>query len=56
MDLIKDHKAESAISVCESEIPPARPARRTDTEVMRLVDLLQFGNIFFSQVNDFEVR
>jgi hypothetical protein len=42
-------------SICESKIPPTRPARMAYAEVGGLVDLLQFSNVFLSQINDLEV-
>ena len=42
-------------SICESKIPPTRPARMAYTEVGGLVDLLQVSDIFLSQLNNLEV-
>jgi hypothetical protein len=41
--------------ICESKIPPTRPARMTYAEVVGLVDLLQFSNVFLSQINNLEI-
>lgn len=42
-------------SICESKIPPTRPARMTYAEVVGLVDILQFSNVFLSQIDNLEV-
>lgn len=42
-------------SIRESKIPPTRPAGVTYAEVCGLVNLLQFSNILFSQLNNFKV-